>query len=176
MFSVLYLPGSLSFAEPIKSCVSRTPKLETARATLEIQVEQRTAELKRANRLLEGRSQNAGRRKALNYLAYHDPLTGFAQPQAIRRAFGRKRCRCGPRSQRLAVLFIDLDQFKTVNDSLGHTIGDELLVAVATRLSGAREGSSTCWPGSVETSSSAPWKRVRREEAATPGRGNHCRV
>jgi diguanylate cyclase (GGDEF)-like protein/PAS domain S-box-containing protein len=70
----------------------------------------------------------------LRFLAMHDPLTGLANRilltdravQAIRRS---------DRSERvLAILFIDIDRFKTINDSLGHDIGDEVLVVVAQRL------------------------------------------
>ncbi|HMV01036.1 MAG TPA: EAL domain-containing protein, partial [Rhodocyclaceae bacterium] len=136
VFSVLYLLQFLVVRRAHQILRIQDAKLETARATLEIQVEQRTAELKRANRLLEG--EVAERRQAeskLNYLAYHDPLTGLPNRRRFVERLGESAADAAPRSQRLAVLFIDLDQFKQVNDSLGHTIGDELLVAVATRLS-----------------------------------------
>jgi diguanylate cyclase (GGDEF)-like protein len=77
-----------------------------------------------ARRVLEAR---------LTYQAYHDPLTGLANRRrfvddttvaiATRRSPGA-----------LAVLFLDLDDFKTVNDGMGHAAGDELLAAVAERL------------------------------------------
>lgn len=72
-----------------------------------------------------------------HYLAYHDPLTGLpnrtfflgVQQQAIAHA---------QRTQHMfATLFLDLDNFKPTNDSLGHHIGDQLLVAVAERLRAA---------------------------------------
>jgi diguanylate cyclase (GGDEF)-like protein/PAS domain S-box-containing protein len=71
----------------------------------------------------------------LTYVAYHDSLTGLANrmafaghlDHAIRSA--RRERRSG------ALLFLDLDRFKYVNDSLGHSVGDKLLAAVAERLS-----------------------------------------
>src|SRR5712691_3153318 len=67
------------------------------------------------------------------YMAHHDPLTGlFNRAQFTERlddALARVR-----RGEQLAVLFLDLDQFKQVNDTLGHLFGDELLKAVADRL------------------------------------------
>jgi diguanylate cyclase (GGDEF)-like protein/PAS domain S-box-containing protein len=70
----------------------------------------------------------------LTHLAFHDPLTGLAN-----RALFRDRVdhviAASRRSQRTgAVLFLDLDLFKTVNDSLGHSAGDRLLVETAVRL------------------------------------------
>ena len=68
----------------------------------------------------------------LSYRASHDPLTGLPN----RRRFVERLDGALGRVNRppLAVLFIDLDDFKTVNDSLGHAAGDALLVAVAGRL------------------------------------------
>jgi diguanylate cyclase (GGDEF)-like protein len=69
----------------------------------------------------------------LSYQAFHDPLTGLAN----RRRFVDRADAALAARQRvgsLAALFVDLDDFKTVNDSLGHAAGDELLVAVAARI------------------------------------------
>src|SRR5581483_11289099 len=67
----------------------------------------------------------------LHHQAYHDPLTTLANralfTDKVREAIGESR-------GEVAVLFIDLDDFKTINDSLGHAAGDELLVAAASRL------------------------------------------
>jgi diguanylate cyclase (GGDEF)-like protein len=67
----------------------------------------------------------------LHHQAYHDPLTTLANrtlfTDKVREAIAARR-------GEVAVLFIDLDDFKTINDSLGHAAGDELLVSVASRL------------------------------------------
>jgi diguanylate cyclase (GGDEF)-like protein/PAS domain S-box-containing protein len=77
----------------------------------------------------------------LTYQAFHDPLTGLPN-----RALFRERVEYALASRtarHVHVLFIDLDRFKTVNDSLGHGPGDELLVAVAKRLSPTLRGDDT---------------------------------
>jgi diguanylate cyclase (GGDEF)-like protein len=64
------------------------------------------------------------------YLAHHDPLTGLANRAMFRERVNKRLADHGP----CAVLFVDLDDFKTVNDTLGHAAGDKLLVEVANRL------------------------------------------
>jgi diguanylate cyclase (GGDEF)-like protein len=67
----------------------------------------------------------------LEHMAFHDPLTSLVN----RARFGEQLSHAlARRGTLVAALFIDLDDFKTVNDSLGHGAGDELLVAVADRL------------------------------------------
>jgi diguanylate cyclase (GGDEF)-like protein/PAS domain S-box-containing protein len=71
------------------------------------------------------------------YLAYHDALTGLANRIAFVDAIRRALARPGRDQACAAVLYIDLDGFKPVNDSLGHAVGDELLKQVGVRLAGA---------------------------------------
>ncbi|HEX6620031.1 MAG TPA: EAL domain-containing protein [Solirubrobacteraceae bacterium] len=70
----------------------------------------------------------------LEHQAFHDPLTGLANRALFLDRLGELLA-SGRRDY--TVLFLDLDDFKTINDSLGHSIGDELLEAVAGRLLGA---------------------------------------
>src|SRR5688572_26512929 len=72
-------------------------------------------------------------RRAL-YRALHDPLTGLANRGLLMDQLGQALTRARRRPGSVAVLFLDLDRFKVLNDSLGHAVGDELLVEVARRL------------------------------------------
>jgi diguanylate cyclase (GGDEF)-like protein len=69
-------------------------------------------------------------------LANLDPVTGLANRQAVERAVLRHVAAQGP-TEPLALLLLDLDRFKQVNDALGHQVGDRLLVEVGRRLAGA---------------------------------------
>ena len=70
-------------------------------------------------------------------LAWEDPLTGTANRAALDRAFPRLAARADRLEGQLALLFIDLDRFKPVNDEYGHAVGDELLRLLARRLTGS---------------------------------------
>jgi diguanylate cyclase (GGDEF)-like protein len=72
-------------------------------------------------------------RRAL-YRALHDPLTGLANRGLLMEQLAQALARARRRPGSVAVLFLDLDRFKVVNDSLGHGVGDDLLVEVARRL------------------------------------------
>ncbi|MDQ6738176.1 MAG: PAS domain S-box protein, partial [Gemmatimonadota bacterium] len=78
----------------------------------------------------------------LTYRAFHDPLTGLANRALFRDRVMHALSRVG-RGKHVAIVFLDLDDFKTVNDSLGHTEGDRLLSAVSSRLVGAVRGHDT---------------------------------
>lgn len=95
----------------------RTAELRTTNAELQIQIEER--------RLAESR---------VRHLAEHDPLTGLANRLKFQRQLDLALREAQAEGHMVALLFFDLDRFKQVNDTLGHTIGDKLLNQVAQTL------------------------------------------
>jgi diguanylate cyclase (GGDEF)-like protein/PAS domain S-box-containing protein len=75
--------------------------------------------------------------------AFHDGLTGLPNRALFTERLERELRVDGPRRQQVAVLFMDLDRFKAVNDGLGHAAGDALLVAAAQRLAASVPADAT---------------------------------
>jgi diguanylate cyclase (GGDEF)-like protein/PAS domain S-box-containing protein len=72
--------------------------------------------------------------REISFLAYHDPLTGLANRLGFRARLDRILAQAIETRTRCAVMLIDLDRFKHVNDTLGHDVGDKLLTEVARRI------------------------------------------
>lgn len=73
----------------------------------------------------------------LQELVNHDPLTGLPNRRLLNELMGHAIKRAEREQAMIGLLFIDLDRFKTINDSLGHQVGDKLLAEVASRLTNA---------------------------------------
>jgi diguanylate cyclase (GGDEF)-like protein/PAS domain S-box-containing protein len=109
----------------------------TQRKTVEEELRRTTAELSKSNQELRES------RNRLHHLANHDVLTQLPNRQLFHEKL-QQAMEWAKRNQRqMAVLFLDLDGFKKVNDTLGHSIGDELLKSVAKRLTCSLRASDT---------------------------------
>jgi len=110
--------------------------LKAAHSELEFRVESRTQELAGANREL--RAQIGERMRAeqrLTHQARHDALTGLPnRPHLLERLDAAIAQARGREGASFGVLFLDLDRFKLINDSIGHAAGDEMLVEIGRRI------------------------------------------
>lgn len=79
----------------------------------------------------------------IEYLAYHDSLTRLPNRSLFSKLLGQSVSMANRFNRQLAVLFLDLDHFKYINDTLGHEAGDQLLQEVAARLKGSLRESDT---------------------------------
>ncbi len=89
--------------------------------------------------------------KGLSFLAQYDSLTGLANRALFRERLSRALIRADRNKKIVALMFIDLDRFKNINDSMGHDVGDELLVEVGKKLTACtREGDTIARLGGDE--------------------------
>ncbi len=114
-----------------KNLEARTADLERANADLAREVEERKRTEEALARTLEVERELE---EQLRHQAFHDTLTNLANRARFMDRLDHGLLRASRRAESIAVLFIDLDDFKSVNDSLGHPAGDQLLIGVAERL------------------------------------------
>ncbi|MEB3358251.1 MAG: CHASE2 domain-containing protein [Synechococcales bacterium] len=109
----------------------------THRKRMEEELRRTAAELVRSNAELRQTGNQ------LRHIAYHDPLTGLPNRKLFQERLIQAIEWAAQNRQLIGLLFLDLDGFKSVNDTLGHPIGDLLLKAVAQRLTGCLRASDT---------------------------------
>ena len=132
---------------------------------------------------LDGAIVDVTRRKLaeehLEHLAFHDALTGLANRPRFEAALVEAIALATARGTRVATLFVDLDDFKLINDSFGHAVGDDVLVRVARRLQAslpfgtlvARHGGDEFLVLAGDARGRRHARRSRRPRGADPRRG-----
>lgn len=109
--------------------------LQRAHEELEQRVVERTAELADANLALQAEVfERMQAEQRIWHVAHHDSLTGLPNRTLLHDRLQQAMAKAQRSGHRVAVMFLDLDRFKSVNDTLGHGVGDELLRHVAERL------------------------------------------
>jgi diguanylate cyclase len=121
----------------------RTSFLSLGVGALLLAIVRQTQQLAERDRLIEAERVVAESRAKLEYLAHHDSLTGLPNRALLRERVQHALSSAEHKGLRAALMFIDFDQFKQINDTLGHATGDALLCQLAQRLKGALHWSDT---------------------------------
>lgn len=127
--------GTIWIMEDITDERAAREALARAHEELEQRVAERTAELSAANaRLQQEVFERLQAEQRVWHMAHHDSLTGLPNRALLLDRLEHAMSQAQRNKGRVAVLFLDLNKFKQINDTLGHEVGDELLKAVAHRL------------------------------------------
>ena len=130
--------GTIWIMEDVTQERAQREALARAHEELERRVQERTAELQAANAKLQQEVfERMQAEQRVWHLAHHDSLTGLPNRALLLDRLQQALNQARRTTHRVAVMFLDLDRFKTINDTLGHDVGDELLKEVAQRLRGA---------------------------------------
>jgi diguanylate cyclase (GGDEF)-like protein/PAS domain S-box-containing protein len=130
--------GSIWIVADITSRKEAEAGLVEVHSQLERLVDERTQELRRVVTELHRKvAEHERAEERIQHMAHYDPLTELPNRTMLARSASEAIASAQASHKPLAVMFLDLDRFKNVNDSLGHRVGDELLAALAVRLKSA---------------------------------------
>jgi diguanylate cyclase (GGDEF)-like protein/PAS domain S-box-containing protein len=136
--------GSIWITLDITARKAAERALRDTQASLERQVRERTEALKRTVQALQQKvSEQKEAEARIQRLAHYDPLTGLPNRVLLEERTQRAMAATQRTQRPAALMFLDLDHFKAVNDSLGHRVGDAVLVELAQRLTRAVRAQDT---------------------------------
>jgi diguanylate cyclase (GGDEF)-like protein/PAS domain S-box-containing protein len=138
------ISGYLGMATDITERHKARQATELAQLELEDKVRQRTAELAESNVRLQAEvTERADIERQMRELAHFDPVTSLPNRNLLLDRMRQALLQAQRNGEHVAVMFLDLDRFKNINDTLGHQVGDALLRQVAVRLSMALRTTDT---------------------------------
>ena len=143
-FSFMFLAATLLISVFDAHLANRAARYAQRLRTMNANLEQHAADLVITNLQLQGEVQERKRSEArIQYLAHHDSLTDLPNRAKFSKVLNHAISLAKRNDSELAVLFIDLDRFKNINDTFGHDAGDLLLREVAARLCACQRASDT---------------------------------
>ena len=136
--------GTIWIMEDVTEWREAEEALQHAKDDLEQRVADRTDELTKANTQLQKEIyERVQAEQRIWHMAHHDSLTGLPNRTLLLDRLDQALAQSRRDKTRVGVVFLDLDRFKSINDTLGHAVGDELLKKVASRLSKVVRGVDT---------------------------------
>ena len=124
-----------ALVRPVRQLAGAAREIEAGNFAAQVPASRRRDEIGDLLRAFGRMAESIGRHdREIRRMAYTDPLTGLANRLAFREHLGRRIVELQGAGRQMALLFADIDDFKRVNDSLGHDAGDEVLVQFASRI------------------------------------------
>lgn len=134
--------GLIAF-EPSLGDAMRATLVTLSLTAVVLAVIRQTRQLAERDRLIQAEQELAESRARLEYLAHHDPLTGLPNRELLKQRVEHALASAQGKGLKAALLFLDCDQFKEINDTLGHVTGDALLCHLAGELQAALRATDT---------------------------------